>query len=447
MNPIGPPSALPVGGNTAPPWLITPQYQGEPPPPPPGHVPGPIDAFLAAGGLPGRFHLQTLFLEAGIASGAIPGDEGDGLAPSLGERAAPPPPPREGVGVALPPGVSEAPSSLIHERKTGSACDTTTYEPISARADRYGKHRQRALQMADFCGGEQPHRADKLRGCGAFLQFRNYFTLGQVRLTAGHFCQQDKLCGLCACRRGGRYLRAYVEKTQAVLAEQKLTPYLVTLTVKDGADLGERVQHLLSSHRKLMDHRRDALKNRSRGYDSAETAATCAVGGVGSCEVKRGKNSGLWHPHWHAIWLCDQPPSAAALSAEWLMITGDSHVVDVRPFDFVAESSDAGDGATWEQMAGDFCEVFKYALKLGDLALQDNWDAFLQLQRKRMIEPFGCLRGVEVPEDLKDAPLAPDLPFIEILLGFHGGRYHMTGTTRHDFDPTKLCRWPRPFSD
>ena len=39
------------------------------------------------------------------------------------------------------------------------------------------------------------------------------------------------------------------------------------------------------------------------------------------------------------------------------------------------------------------------------------------------------------------------LPFIEILLGFHGGRYHMTGTTRHDFDPTKLCRWPRPFSD
>ena len=57
-----------------------------------------------------------------------------------------------------------------------------------------------------------------------------------------------------------------------------------------------------------------------------------AAGGVMSIEVKRGRNSGLWHPHVHMIWLCNQAPSASQLSKEWLELTGDSYIVDVREF-------------------------------------------------------------------------------------------------------------------
>lgn len=400
----------------------------------------PVDAFLAQSGLPGRSGAQSRLITGRCASDGLPGVDGGlaGVADAATEE------PRRTPAGWLDPGVSDGCSTLIHERKTGSACETTTYEPISARANRYGIHHARALEMAGFCDDQAPHRAEKLRTCGAYLQFRNYLGEGQVRLTGGHFCQQDRLCGLCACRRGGRYLRAYVEKTRAVLAELPLRPYLVTLTVKDGEDLEERYTHLQKSIRRMMEARRDALKNRKRYAGSALTESCKAAGGVSSIEVKRGKFSGLWHPHSHAIWLCTDEPTRDALQAEWHEITGDSHVLDVRPFRF-AQSSDAGDGATWEQMAGDFCEVFKYALKLNELSLDDNWTAFNQLLRKRMIEPFGVLRGVEIPEDLRDEPLAPDLPFIEILLRYVAREkaYREAGYTVHRFDPTRMSRWPR----
>lgn len=407
-----------------------------------------VDASAAADGPPHQPDAQSGLISRRCAFGGLPaaplslgtpGPDADEGGPLWGAS-----PHRFGGAVG---GVGGPPTTLIHEDKTGNPWGKWTYEPISDRLTRYGDHHRRALEMARFCEAEQPHRSEKLRECGAFLQFRDYYTVEQVRLTAGHFCQQDRLCGLCACRRGGRYLRSYVEKTRAVMCqEEHLRPFLVTLTVRDGADLEERVLHLLRSHRRMMDLRRDTLKDRRRGHAGALSAACCAAGGVGSCEVKRGSGSGLWHPHWHAIWLCGSAPDVQLLREEWRRITGDSHVVDARPFHFTQElAEDAGDGSTWERMAGDFCEVFKYALKLGDLSLADNWSAFLQLQRKRLIEPFGVLRGVEIPEDLRDEPLAPDLPFIEILTRYHhaAGAYVGTGQTHHSHDLTRCSPWPR----
>ena len=46
-----------------------------------------------------------------------------------------------------------------------------------------------------------------------------------------------------------------------------------------------------------------------------------------------------------------------------------------------------------------FLETFKYALKFSDLPLQDNWEAYKTLKGKRLINSFGVLRGVEVPEE------------------------------------------------
>jgi len=131
-----------------------------------------------------------------------------------------------------------------------------------------------------------------------------------------------------------------------------------------------------------------------------------ALGGVHSIEFKRGANSGLWHPHVHMIWLCREEPDQARLSQEWLTWTGDSFIVDVRPFH------------DQDDLVSGFMEVFKYALKFSELPLSDNWHAFKQLAGKRLLDAFGLLRGVKVPDDLTDELPLDELPFIELFYKF-----------------------------
>ena len=92
----------------------------------------------------------------------------------------------------------------------------------------------------------------------------------------------------------------------------------------------------------------------------------------------------------HMIWLCSEAPDAHQLSREWEALTGDSFIVDVRPM--------------YGEIDG-FLETFKYALKFSDLELSDNLHAYKTLKGKRLINSFGALRGVEVPEELTDDDL------------------------------------------
>jgi hypothetical protein len=146
-----------------------------------------------------------------------------------------------------------------------------------------------------------------------------------------------------------------------------------------------------------------------------------ALGGVHSIEAKRGANSGQWHPHAHMIWLCHEAPSQALLAREWEAWTGDSFIVDVRPMDGAA-------------LVGAVIEVLKYALKFSELPLDDNWQAFRTLSGKRLIDSFGLLRGVDVPDDLTDEPL-DDLPFLELVYQWLGGRagYSLAKASRCEF--------------
>jgi len=241
--------------------------------------------------------------------------------------------------------------------------------------------------------------AGKLKHCGHWLVFRHYYTVDKLRLHAADFCKKHLLCPLCAIRRGAKYLKAYIDKLAVVLGENPgLKAYMVTVTVVDGEDLGERFRHLRSAMKAMTQARRDYLKApaKRRHVEFAK-----ALGGVHSIEAKRGKNSGLWHPHAHMIWLCHEQPDQAKLSEEWKDWTGDSFIVDVRPFH------------DQEDVVSGFMEVFKYALKFSELPLADNWDAFTTLSGKRLVDAFGLLRGVEVSDELTDEPL-DDLPFIEL---------------------------------
>lgn len=282
---------------------------------------------------------------------------------------------------------------------------------LPSRLERYSIAHRRALHMADYAIGQNsPKVGHKLKDCGSWLLFRDYFTLGKVRLHSGFFCGQATLCPLCAIRRGAKLMKAYLDRLKVVQGEQPdLKPYLVTVTVKDGPDLGERFRNLRRAMQRMTQARRDHLKapNKNRHVEFAK-----AVGGVHSIESKRGKNSGQWHPHAHMIWLCREAPDARKLSEEWQHWTGDSFIVDVRPF---RDSHDIVSG---------FLEVFKYALKFSELPLADNWDAYEKLKGKRLVDSFGCLRGVEVPEDLNDECF-DDLPFVELLYRYTKAGYSL----------------------
>lgn len=338
------------------------------------------------------------------------------------------------------PGGGGCPLS-IHEHKSGTPAGTKTYDEISqesgkqgigqlpARLQRYGRAHSRALEMASYllevCQGDDDRdgqqmrrRAEQLQLCGSYLEFRHYFTEDVVRLHAAMFCQQDKLCPFCAIRRGAKMLRKYAERVVFLQSvNSQLLPFMTTFTIKNRDDLGGAFKHLTSSYSALMDRGK-----RARNRDRVWSESALAAGSVASVEVKRGEGTrgGAWHPHIHAVWLCDRQPDQQLLQREWHDITGDSHQIDVRPFHFVRE----GLPATADNVAADFAEVFKYALKFSTMDVADNWHAFTKLFRRRLIFSRGLLHGLDIPDDLADAELViEDLPFVQLIYRFSGGVY------------------------
>ena len=179
--------------------------------------------------------------------------------------------------------------------------------------------------------------------------------------------------------------------------------------------------------KKYQEQRRNALK----GQRQVEYAK--ALGGVMSIEIKRGKNSGLWHPHVHMIWLCENVPIASQLSKEWLELTGDSYIVDVREF-------------YGESVVDGFLEVFKYALKFSDMELSDNWEAFQTLKAKRLVDNFGLFRGVQVPDDLTDDDI--DDEYILLLYRFiRGSGFNFAGQGNKAEIMEILFLYPNSFSN
>ena len=101
----------------------------------------------------------------------------------------------------------------------------------------------------------------KLKGCGQFLIFRNYYTIDQVKLEKFHVCGQHLLCPMCAGIRAARSMKRYLDRIHELMRDNpRLKPVLITLTVKNGEDLEERYNHLTSSFRTLLSRYRDYKK-------------------------------------------------------------------------------------------------------------------------------------------------------------------------------------------
>ena len=297
------------------------------------------------------------------------------------------------------------------------------YETAKLRAD---LNIQYLRSPDNFLIDEERDLRKRLESCSNWFVFRDYYTLGEIKLVRASFCMKHLMCPLCAIRRAAKSLSAYLERFEVIRSENpRLVPYLLTLTVSNGEDLNERFNHLVDSWKVYQNRRRQYFKN-GRGFNEL-----CkAEGAVFTYEFT--KSSEGWHPHLHAIVMIDPSDpidfdfnapgykkSNSKLSQEWLSITGDSSIVDCRPINM-------------KDPVKSFCEVFKYALKFSDLTPEDNYHAHTVLKGKRLQGSFGLFWGVKVPTKLTDEFLPDELPYIELFYRYTKSGYTIKSSFVHD---------------
>lgn len=349
---------------------------------------------------------------------------------------------------------AEKENPLQTDALAGDVCKgSDSFQKLPERIERYSKARAASDETISFFRGiykgDYPYCEEwistdvlgpiirKMESCSQWLWFRHYFTQGIVRLSKVHTCQIPLLCQMCALRRGAKAVKAYLDRFEVVSSDNpSLRPYLLTLTVANGADLAERFEHLSSCWRSYLARRRDSLK-KGRGLNELSKVA----GGCFSYEITHDDSTGGWHPHLHAVVMVDpsnpidfpfggsgSAKRASALAQDWFSITGDSYIVDCRP---IAQ----------ESPAEGFVEVFKYAVKFSDL---DGWlklSAYQILRGKRLTGSFGCFWGVVVPESDAD-DLLDDLPYAELIYRHTKGGYSLASIVAPEGAP--VASWCDP---
>nr|WGO62817.1 replication protein [SPHINX/BMMF group 2 DNA sequence] len=246
--------------------------------------------------------------------------------------------------------------------------------------------------------------ATKLKGCGQFLIFRNYYTIDQVKLEKFHVCGQHLLCPMCAGIRAARSMKRYLDRIHELMRQNpRLKPVLITLTVKNGEDLEERYNHLTSSFRTLLSRYRD-YKKKGWGFNQF-----CKIDGAFyTTEYTYNDKTKQWHPHIHIFALLNEWIDQEELAETWHDITLDSYIVDIRR---VKKTKEHGYSKA-------VAEVCKYALKFGDLSVENTWDAFLTLKGKRLTGSFGSMHGVKIPDKATDDMPLEELPYLEMFYRF-----------------------------
>jgi hypothetical protein len=190
-----------------------------------------------------------------------------------------------------------------------------------------------------------------------------------------------------------------------------LVPVMITLTLRNGPDLRERLAHLKASWSRMLAAKRKGKTGKER-HGAIEWNKV--LGSIRSIEVKLGKGSGLWHAHIHVFALLTEYVNPFHLSSEWERFTGDSMIVDVRKC-----RNGIKEGLT---------EVLKYVSKPSQLAPDKLHELYLAAAGSRFTDPQGLLRGVPEPCIDSDDDEGLHGPFRDFILTWSGWGYSMQST-------------------
>ena len=264
-----------------------------------------------------------------------------------------------------------------------------TRKTLAQRLAKHTRGRQLAPAILPLLSEYSSRRACKLNECGRVLMARDAGTAGSA--VSGYYCQQWKLCRICAARRSSKSLSILLPKVNYLMATDPTSKaYLVTLTVKGSPDdeCGERFNHLMASVKRYMRTRVENTRN-----NGSFTEPCKAAGIFSATETTRGTSGNSWHWHCHGIWVvpANVRISHTALSNEWHRATGDSYIVDVRELD-ASKNRRVGSAIETGALAGDLAEVCKYALKPQGLSPADCITVQKATAGRHFTRTYGSLR-------------------------------------------------------
>lgn len=330
-----------------------------------------------------------------------------------------------------------------------------------------------------FTYSDLVERLDRISSCASVIELKETWLKSETDNTmeqafavaAANYCKQPAICPICADRSQARRQIRFADpiREQARLtaetkrrikngefvdnAKSNRYAYLITYTITDGEDLGERLDHLKESKRmfRLMGQRR--RRGRSHG-ESGKIAAA-----ISTIEIKRGKNSNQWHVHAHELAFTDKPlnyvvydeekrrtlcekygknvPSellkGAALntvdfrgkqvpvskaSIEWLGATGgDSLGIRIDPIRHVPEHVPEKKKRRYRLMSFEESvlrqarEVLKYVTKPLDNSPRDAIEIIDKTYNRRLVATYGDFRGVG-GSDYDDPPADDEQSYV-----------------------------------
>lgn len=247
--------------------------------------------------------------------------------------------------------------------------DDARLEPLST-SDLSFRHRgwlPLRRKVAAAIASEWPYsrRYERFLSCGQHAYVVKHPTNASDYRVQADYCH-DRWCVPCA-RQRARVLASNLSKATADRPCR-----FVTLTLKSGQEPLHALVHKL--------YRCFALLRRTRLWRAKVT------GGAAIVEVVRGKDKNRWHPHLHVLVHGGFIPQRE-LSAEWLRITRDSSIVDIR---LARTESDVAHYVT------------KYVSKPIPAGIAHNPDLLLELitalHKKRLCATFGTWRGLRLTD-------------------------------------------------
>lgn len=199
-----------------------------------------------------------------------------------------------------------------------------------------------------------------IRECRKFATFAREKITGEIKVFASS-CR-DRWCPMCAAQKA-----AYAKDQTELYTRSLKVPRFLTLTLRnDVQSLESQIDFLQDCFRRL--------RCRKFWRDNV-------TGGIWFLQVKRGKNSGCWHPHLHIL-LDGNYLEQGELSKLWELVTFGSVVLDIRKIHNV------------EAAAKYVARYSARPARLAEESMDDRIEIIKALQGKRLCGTFGTAKSV-----------------------------------------------------
>lgn len=212
----------------------------------------------------------------------------------------------------------------VHNSSSLDTKSSNTQEPVPStyRAVLLAKNwvpMNKAMSVYSVISFETESRQlERLMNCRTDAYFYRNKNTGNIRI-GSNSCHL-RFCPLCAKTRELR-----VRENTANWLRKTRYPKFLTLTLAHSEDdLSNQISRLYDCWK----HLRRLIHFKSR-----------AKGGIWFFQIKKSKQDGCWHPHLHCV-LEGGYISQKILSKEWLRITGDSLIVDIRRIRSIDKASE-----------------------------------------------------------------------------------------------------------